>query len=99
MLLVVMLCLAHKIPERLGSADDNNLCSVATLSTERKLEHGFLFEGPDRWAELLSDVDNDLRLLVRDESKGIRADGYPQQATFSARARVYALPLVDSEAA
>ena len=82
-----------------GKDDENDLSSVATLSTQREFEHRSLFKRSDQWAELLSHVGNDLRLLFRGASNEIRADGDPQQATMSARARVYALPFVDGDAA
>lgn len=94
-----MNCGARMAMASLGSDDENDLPSVATLSAEREFGHRLLVEDSDRWAELLLQVGNDLRLLFRDASNEIRADGEPQHATKSARARVYALPFVDSDAA
>ena len=76
----------------------SDMSFVATPSTEREVEDKFLFEGSDRWPELLSHLGNDLRLLFRDAANEVRADGNPQRATGSARARVHALPFVDSDA-
>ena len=81
----------------LWSDDENDLCSVAALSTEREFEHSSLFEGSDEWAELLSLVGDDLRLLFRNASKEVRDEGDPLDATKSARTRIFALPFVGSD--